>query len=339
MITVIVSITYFSYAFFTRKDEYHGRLNIVAGTLNYKIESSDLINNSITLNAKESKTIEIEIKSLNNIQSKYELYYVTNSNVEVGYSVDSVDNPTGTINSNDSKIVKVILSNKENTEVTVNFGVAGGFTDKLLTLETEKNSITEYSGTATITLNANGGSVSPASVSANYGTAIGTLPKPTRSGYTFKGWYTASSGGEAVTSETLAYFDTTIYAQWIQGYYLRVGGNFAYAPYNEKVCSKFTVGSTFLYDSYLKTGTNITYVSPGARISVYSYYGTGTVWYNASNTQICSNKANAYFTMPSYPLVVGISDSWGGRDRTIRLNRADDDGNVGQAVTLSVGCN
>ena len=42
IVTVIVSVTYFSYAFFTQKDEQHGKLNIVAGTLDYKIESDDL---------------------------------------------------------------------------------------------------------------------------------------------------------------------------------------------------------------------------------------------------------------------------------------------------------
>ena len=55
IITVMVSITAFSYAFLTRIDEQHGKLNIVVTTLDYKIESDDLNNNSITLGANESK--------------------------------------------------------------------------------------------------------------------------------------------------------------------------------------------------------------------------------------------------------------------------------------------
>lgn len=44
-----------------------------------------------------------------------------------------------------------------------------------------------------------------------------TLPTPTRSGYTFNGWYSASSGGTKVGSGGDTYSDTTystIYAQW-----------------------------------------------------------------------------------------------------------------------------
>ena len=45
---------------------------------------------------------------------------------------------------------------------------------------------------------------------------MGTLPTPTHStsGYTFKGWFTASSGGTQVTSTTTMTANQTIYAQW-----------------------------------------------------------------------------------------------------------------------------
>ena len=51
--------------------------------------------------------------------------------------------------------------------------------------------------TRVITWNANGGSVSPTSWTRQVGTALGTLPTPTRSGHSFQGWYTASTGGVA----------------------------------------------------------------------------------------------------------------------------------------------
>jgi len=45
---------------------------------------------------------------------------------------------------------------------------------------------------------------------------MGTLPTPTHptSGYTFKGWFTAASGGTQVTSSTTMTGNQTIYAQW-----------------------------------------------------------------------------------------------------------------------------
>ena len=65
-------------------------------------------------------------------------------------------------------------------------------------------------------LNPQGGTVSPTSVTATHNTAIGALPTPTRANYTFNGWFTAATGGTQYTASTL-YDDitvTTLYAQW-----------------------------------------------------------------------------------------------------------------------------
>ncbi len=70
--------------------------------------------------------------------------------------------------------------------------------------------------TYTVTFNANGGTCSTASKSVTYASTYGTLPTPTRTGYTFKGWYTAASGGAQVTSSTTVSITAaqTLYAQW-----------------------------------------------------------------------------------------------------------------------------
>ena len=68
----------------------------------------------------------------------------------------------------------------------------------------------------TVTFNANGGSVSPASATVNAGSST-TLPTPSRSAYTFNGWYTASSGGSFLGSGGASYTPSnsiTIFAQW-----------------------------------------------------------------------------------------------------------------------------
>ncbi len=70
--------------------------------------------------------------------------------------------------------------------------------------------------TYTVTLNPEGGSVSPATVNVTYGATYGTLPTPTQTGYTFNGWFTTSSGGSQVTSATTVAITSaqTLYAQW-----------------------------------------------------------------------------------------------------------------------------
>lgn len=74
--------------------------------------------------------------------------------------------------------------------------------------------------TYTLTYNANGGSVNATSKSLTYGSQYGNLPTPTRTGYTFNGWYTAASGGSKVSSATtMGAGNITIYAQWKPIYY------------------------------------------------------------------------------------------------------------------------
>ena len=70
--------------------------------------------------------------------------------------------------------------------------------------------------TYTVTFNANGGSCSTSSKTVTYGSTYGTLPTPTRDGYTFDGWYTTSSGGSQVKSTTTfsKTANQTLYAHW-----------------------------------------------------------------------------------------------------------------------------
>ncbi|MBQ2840996.1 MAG: InlB B-repeat-containing protein, partial [Oscillospiraceae bacterium] len=69
--------------------------------------------------------------------------------------------------------------------------------------------------TYTVSFEANGGSVTPANATTEATGKLATLPTPTRSGsYTFKGWYTAASGGTQVTVDKVYTENTTIYAQW-----------------------------------------------------------------------------------------------------------------------------
>ena len=60
----------------------------------------------------------------------------------------------------------------------------------------------------TVTYNAQGGSVTPSSETVS----TATLPTPTKSGYTFDGWYT--SGGSKITGTYNPTADITLYAQW-----------------------------------------------------------------------------------------------------------------------------
>ncbi len=66
-----------------------------------------------------------------------------------------------------------------------------------------------------VTLNSNGGS-SVGSVTVTFNSTYGTLPSPTRKGYTFQGWFTSATGGTKVTSaaRVTTASNHTLYAQW-----------------------------------------------------------------------------------------------------------------------------
>lgn len=70
--------------------------------------------------------------------------------------------------------------------------------------------------TFTITLDANGGTLSgAATVTTNAEGKLDSLPAaPTREGYSFDGWFTAASGGKKVDLQSTFEKDSTIYAHW-----------------------------------------------------------------------------------------------------------------------------
>ena len=70
----------------------------------------------------------------------------------------------------------------------------------------------------TVTYDAQGGTVSRAIDTATAGSAISAFPTPTRSGYTFDGWFTSSSGGSLVTAPLTPNANQTLYAHWTATY-------------------------------------------------------------------------------------------------------------------------
>lgn len=124
----------------------------------------------------------------------------------------------------------------------------------------------------TVTWNANGGTVSPASVSKTHGSTLGTLPTPTRAAdaqytYTFKGWFTAATDGTQISASTTVTGNVTYYAQWtatLRSYTATFNGNGGGTP------SPSTITKT--YDSELGT-------LPTCSRTGYTFLG----WYTASS--------------------------------------------------------
>ena len=146
-----------------------------------------------------------------------------------------------------------------------------------------------------ITFDANGGSVSPVSVTTKDG-KLESLPTPTYDGYTFLGWYTEETGGEKVTTDTVFTKDTTIYAHWqkqaAQEYTVTLNANGG--TINSGVITSYTygVGATLPTDvtreGYTFAGWYASADFSGDAVKVISAEDTGNKTYWAKWT------ANAY---------------------------------------------
>jgi len=118
-------------------------------------------------------------------------------------------------------------SSTPNTAYTINLD---GYTKISTTSSTKKTATALYfktiAKTYTVTLNPQSGTGGTTSVTATYGSAMPAITKPTRTGYTFNGYYDATSGGTQyykadgssarTWNKTAA---TTLYAQWTPAKY------------------------------------------------------------------------------------------------------------------------
>lgn len=166
------------------------------------------VNNRGTLSVNSSNGITI-------VASTYTLTYDGNGGIVLGNSSTST-----TVNAGSS----VTLPSASRSYFSFNGWYTapsgGGYLGTTNNSYTPPSSTTIYAQwsaiTYTVTFDANGGTVSPSSRSGTNSGGL-TLPTPSRTNYSFLGWYTASSGGSYLGGGGSTYYPTasvTIYAQW-----------------------------------------------------------------------------------------------------------------------------
>lgn len=165
----------------------------------------------------------------------------------------------------------------------------------------------------TLTYDVNGGNaLSPDHKSVTYNTAYGELPTPTRTGYTFVGWYTQAIGGDAVSSETImGAGDVTIHAHWTANIYT--------VQFDKQSGSGGTASVNATYDSAMPPATAPT----RAGYTFMGYFtepnGGGTQYYDADmssthNWDINTNPSTLYakWTVKQYTVNLDKQGGTGG---------------------------
>lgn len=140
-----------------------------------------------------------------------------------------------------------------------------------------------------ITYNANDGTVSPTQVYCRPGEAV-KLPTPTRTGYTFLGWYTAASDGIKIEQNPYTPTeDITLYAQWEKTAYTIT------VTTSKATVSGVTSGQTAYY------GDTITFTVS------FSENDNRTVSVKDANGNTITTTGSYTFTMPAGNVTISAS--------------------------------
>ncbi len=144
----------------------------------------------------------------------------------------------------------------------------------------------------TVTFNPNGGTVSPTTKTVTYDSTYGTLPTPTRTGYTFAGWWTATSNGTQITSSTKVAITAaqTLYAHWTPITYTMT------LDYNNQINSTLTTKSITYGNTYgsfaspTKTGYTLNGWRVGRRLIDETTFNGSSTYINLGRTYMYTDK-------------------------------------------------
>lgn len=176
----------------------------------------------------------------------------------------------------------------------------------------------------TVTYNANGGSGAPAAQTKTYGVAL-TLSstKPTRSGYTFKGWGTSASSTTVAYAAGASYTNNasiTLYAIWTKSY---TKPSIYYLSVN-RCNSSGTVddsGTYILVKSSWSTRLSVSSIKIGYKTPAETSYTYTTVSASGTRGDINSVVGDGAINVDnSYDVVLVVEDSGGSTSKTSHIS-------------------
>ena len=153
----------YSYAFYTISYEKKNALTLTAGSISYTLTSGSMNERQeVTVGANSMLTFTVNLKSNNEIDSLYQLYYsgTLPSGVTISYKTSV---PDGVIEKGATEVIVLAIENTNSSSKIITIGVQGGLLDKPLEQEANTTSIkglyqvkkpTITLNTTTVTINA-----------------------------------------------------------------------------------------------------------------------------------------------------------------------------------------
>ena len=245
--------------------------NYVAGS-NYTVSEIDDTNPDLELETVTSTTTSLSISITTNKDDE----------TDISGTICKIASPSvinGTISNNTCTITGLSQGTNYSYEVVTTNGV--GLTTK------KTGSVTTQ---AIATFDGNNGT-NGQSITKNVGSALGTLPTSTRTGYTFAGWYTSASGGNRIDENTeMPLGGVTYYAHWtINSYDLTVsnqkssygsisGSSTGSYNYNSSITVTATPKTGYVFsgwvenDKTVSTSSTYTFNMPAKNVSLTATY-------------------------------------------------------------------
>ena len=135
----------------------------------------------------------------------------------------------------------------------------------------------------TVTFNAQGGTVDPASAEVGAEGKLASLPEPVYEGFDFLGWFDAAEGGNEVTLDKVYTENTTIFAHWKEAVDVD-------APYdaNDFTYGEFILGTDPSYEDAkaVYPGNDHEYMLPGTKWVVTGFSDSGAAKFLAGHTDL-----------------------------------------------------
>ena len=151
---------------------------------------------------------------------------------------------------------------------------------------------------------------------AKWNSASITLPTPSKTGYTFDGWYTQSSGGTKVSNTYTPTVNTTLYAHWnANSYTLTINPNGG--TWNNTTSNSTKTGTTnstlsianptpkgYTVSFNTDGGNNVNSITSQRTFTNWSLSGSGSIsgttyTFGAGNATLTANYNNGSITLPS----------------------------------------
>ena len=166
-----------------------------------------------TVDAKNDSTVPIKISDIDHI------VYASDGQTEatlpscIKYTIKYTDKNTAPaindlLSPGDKQTYKVRIEYDYDSEEQINENTTYIIEDAIHYEQAQNSEI--YS----LTFEPNGGVVEKTTRFINQGSPIGYLPRVTKEGFAFDGWYTGITDGDRVTEETIPTGNTTYYAHW-----------------------------------------------------------------------------------------------------------------------------